>query len=93
MRGLRIRGVDVVTTKDADMLGATDEEHLDLATRLDRVIFTQDDDFLRLASDGREHAGIVYATQHMTIRRIVAGLMLVHQLLTPAEMRNHVEYL
>ena len=38
VRGLRKRGVDVVTTKDADMLGATDEEHLVLAGQLDRII-------------------------------------------------------
>ncbi len=46
--GLRRRGVNVLTTKEAQMLGATDEEHLTLATSDNRVIFTQDDDFLRL---------------------------------------------
>ena len=47
-----------------DKLGATDEEHLTFALAEGRVIFTQDDDFLRLAAGGKVHAGIVYAPQH-----------------------------
>jgi hypothetical protein len=93
VRGLRKRGVDVLTATEADMLAATDEKHFDLATRLNRVIFTQDDDFLRLASDRHEHAGVVYAAQHTPVGSIVAGLIMVHQVLTPEEMRNHTEYL
>lgn len=46
--GLRSRGVDVLSTKEAGMLGASDEEELAFATELGRVMFTQDDDFLRL---------------------------------------------
>ena len=45
INGLRRRGADVVTTPDSSMLGKPDEEHLELATRLGRVLFTQDDDF------------------------------------------------
>ena len=28
IKGLRLRGVDVLTTKEADLLGGTDKEHL-----------------------------------------------------------------
>lgn len=38
--GLRRRGVDVLTAQQADMLGASDEEHLTLAMRERRTIFT-----------------------------------------------------
>ncbi len=41
--GLRRRDVDVLTTQEADMLGASDEEHLALATSQNRVVFTQDE--------------------------------------------------
>jgi uncharacterized protein with PIN domain len=92
-RGLRRRGVDVLTASEAHMLGATDQEHLQFAASQGRVIFTQDDDFLRLAAQGREHAGIVYAQQHTPIGTIVSGLMLIYQILTPDEMRNYVEFL
>jgi hypothetical protein len=57
--GLRRRGV-VLTTKEAGMLSAYDDEHLDFAKSQGRVIFTQDEDFLRLHAGGIEHAGIVY---------------------------------
>jgi predicted nuclease of predicted toxin-antitoxin system len=93
VRGLRHRGVNVLTTQEAGMLGATDEEHLALASREGRVIFTQDDDFLRLHAAGVEHAGIVYARQQTGIGEIVRGLMLVYQVLEPDEMKNHVEFL
>ena len=63
IRGLQQRGADVLTVAEAGMLGATDEEHLAFAFAQERVIFTQDDDFLRLHAAGVEHAGIVYASQ------------------------------
>ena len=40
-RGLRRRGVDVVTSQEARMLGASDEEQLALAASQGRVIITQ----------------------------------------------------
>lgn len=59
--GLRRRGVDMLTVPEADMRGATDIEHLKFAAREGRVLFTQDDDFLRLHAKGIRHSGIVYA--------------------------------
>jgi len=93
VRGLRQRGVRVLTASEADMLGASDVEHLKLATARELVVFTQDDDFLRLHANGQEHSGIVYAAQQASIGTIVSGLMLIHQVLAPNEMRNHVEFL
>ena len=58
--GLRRRQIDVTTTTDAGLLGAGDEEHVAFAFRENRVIFTNDRDFLRLAASGAAHAGIVY---------------------------------
>lgn len=46
--GLRLRGIDVSTTQDAQLPGASDEEHLSFARSEHRVIVTHDDDFLRL---------------------------------------------
>ena len=53
-RGLRARGVDVVTAQESRLLAASDEEHLDQAAAEGRVIFTQDADFLRLHAKGAE---------------------------------------
>ncbi len=92
VRALRRRGVDVLTTPEADMLSATDEEHLLRAREESRVIFTQDEDFLRLAAE-MPHAGIVYAPQMAPTRPLISGLMLIWQVLDAEEMQNHVEYL
>ena len=91
--GLRRRGVDVLTVPEAGTLGASDEEHLRRAREEGRIIFTQDDDFLRLAVAGADHGGIVYTTQENTIGEIIYGLMLIHQVLEAEEMMGHVEYL
>ncbi len=93
IHGLRQRGVDVRTVGDAGMLGATDEEHLVWARRESRVLFTQDPDFLRLHAAAVQHAGIIYAPQGTSIGDIIRGLMLIHQVLEPEEMKDHVEYL
>ncbi len=93
VKGLRQRGVDVLTVAEAEMLGASDGEHLGRAREEHRVIFTQDDDFLRLAAEDADHAGIVYASQNRSIGEIIYGLMLIYQVLEPEEMEGHVEYL
>lgn len=93
VNGLRQRGIDVLSVVEAGMLGATDEDHLFLAQQLLRVIFTQDDDFLKLHASGLSHAGIVYARQGAQLGELLRGLVLIHQVLDSEEMKNHVEFL
>jgi hypothetical protein len=91
--GSRRRGVDVLTVPEADMRGATDFEHLKFATNQGRVLFTQDDDFLRLHAQGLQHSGIVYAHQRTSVGDIIRGLMLIYHVMSLADMQNHVEFL
>ena len=93
IRGLRQRGVDIVGVVDTDMRGAKDEEHLVRARQEQRVIFTQDADFLRLHAAGTEHAGIAYVTQGASTGDIIRGLMLIYQVLAAEEMVGRIEYL
>lgn len=93
IHGLRHRGVDVLTVREAGLLGASDEEHLERARMEGRVIFTQDEDFLRLHAAGFQHAGIVYASQGASTGEIIRGLMLIHDVLEAEDMKGHVEYL
>lgn len=44
--GLRIRGVDVLTVQEDGLAGEPDMTILDRATALNRLIFSQDQDFL-----------------------------------------------
>jgi predicted nuclease of predicted toxin-antitoxin system len=92
-KGLRRRGVDVLTARERNLLTASDETQLTVTTCEGRVIFTQDADFLRLHAQGNSHAGIVYAHQTTPIGVIVRGLMLIYQVLDPKDMQDHVEFI
>ncbi len=91
--GLRRRGVDILTTPEAGMRGASDEAQLVFATEKKRALFTQDDDFLSLHATGVEHTGIVYVHQGTSIGYMVRGLHFIYQVLNAEEMKNHVEFL
>ena len=92
--GLRRRNVDVTTTADAGLIGATDLAHIEFAASSGRVLVTQDDDFLRLHSSGVAHAGIAYCQQQsMSAGEMLRRLILIHDLLSPEEMAGMVEFL
>jgi predicted nuclease of predicted toxin-antitoxin system len=56
--GLRRYGIKVTTTPEARLLGAQDEEHAAFAFSANRIIFTQDRDFLRINADFREESNL-----------------------------------
>ena len=91
---LRQKGIDAVTVYDLGLAGDTDVNHLVRATEMGRVLVTADTDFLRLAAEGIEHAGIVFGVQEdNTIGDWVKALELVCFIYTSDDMKNHVEYL
>jgi predicted nuclease of predicted toxin-antitoxin system len=63
--GLRIRGVDVVTAQEDGTSTLPDEELLDRATELGRVLVTFDSDLLVEADkrqrEEKEFVGVIYA--------------------------------
>jgi predicted nuclease of predicted toxin-antitoxin system len=92
--GLRIRGVDVTTSPEENLIGASDEQQLAYALSQQRVIFTFDDDFLRLASTGIKHCGIIYTRQQrQSIGKIISDLVLIWECLEPEYMYNNIEFL
>lgn len=91
--GLRRHGIDVTTTPEVGLLGATDEEQVAYALPESRVIFTQDRDFLRINAASIPNAGIAYCemgTRH--IGEIIAALVLVWEVYEPEHMTNRVEF-
>lgn len=91
---LRRRGIDVTTTPDADLVGASDHQHLSFALDQRRVVVTHDVDFLRLHSRGAEHAGIAYChAGKRTLRELVAALSLLSVSTPAADMTNRLKYL
>lgn len=99
VKGLRTRGIDVLTTVEANRLGATDAEQLATAISLRRMIYTFNvRDFARLHREhleqGIEHTGIVVIPDQRCstgekIRRVARFLKSV----TAEEMVNRMEYL
>ena len=92
-RALRQRGIDVETVAEAGLLGATDDAHLGHALSSGRVVVSRDSDFLVLHAEGRPHAGIAYASQRASARRLLDGLLLIHAALDAEEMAGAVEFL
>ncbi|MGL4513895.1 MAG: DUF5615 family PIN-like protein [Lacipirellulaceae bacterium] len=91
--GLIKRGIDVTTSTEAELLSAPDEVQLAHATREGRVLVTQDQDFLRIASEGGPHAGIVYgAKRWVYIGEIVRFCKRIADNYEPDDMYGRIEY-
>ena len=92
--GLRGRGVDVLTTHEANRRGFSDEEQLAFAFQHGRVMVTMDSDYIALSAQGISHAGIAYAKfQSLSVGQWIQGLQLIFEVLDADDMKNHVEYL
>jgi predicted nuclease of predicted toxin-antitoxin system len=90
---LRTRGIEVVTARDLGLRGVSDNDHLANATRMGHVLCTYDTDFIELARDGIEHAGIVLGQpEDHHIGEWVRWLELMHAVYEADEMLNVVEY-
>ena len=76
-------GLDVVSTHSLQQLGDADPNHLARATEMGRLLCTYDQDFLRLASEGFEHARIIFAPhQKASIGGWVRELKALHAKMT-----------
>jgi predicted nuclease of predicted toxin-antitoxin system len=96
--GLRRKGIDVLTSQEDGTSEMDDEALLDRATALGRFLFTQDQDFLRIASDrhgsGIPFLGIVVAHQQgASLGRIIDDIELIASCGELAEFSNQVTYL
>ena len=82
--GLRRRGVDVTTTPEAGLVAAADLAQTAHILAENRVIFTQDEDFLTLHASGIQHPGIVYCKKDTrSIGEIIRALVLVWEVYEP----------
>ncbi|MBI2480359.1 MAG: DUF5615 family PIN-like protein [Planctomycetia bacterium] len=96
--GLRQRGVDVLSCAEDGANTWEDIAILERATELERVVFTQDDDFLVIADDwlskGREFSGVIYGHQRsITIGQAIHDLELIAKVIEPMELRNRIVFL
>jgi predicted nuclease of predicted toxin-antitoxin system len=92
--GLRLRSINVTTTKDAGLLEASDSQQLAYAHENHRVIASFDDDFLVLACRGAKHCGIAYCHQReRSIGQVINGLMSLWRQRTAEEMIGQIHFL
>ena len=96
--GLRRRGIDVLIAQEDGSTRFEDTELLERATELERVLFSQDDDFLAIArqrqNQGMVFAGLIYGHQlAATVGKYVLDLEVVCKVLEPEDMMNRIEYL
>lgn len=96
--GLRLRGVDVLTVQEDGRTGYSDEIILERANELNRVLFSQDDDFLAKATrrqiESKEFSGIIYAHKlRVSIGDCVRDLEIIAKACNYEDFTNHVEYL
>jgi predicted nuclease of predicted toxin-antitoxin system len=97
-RGLRMRELDVLTAQEDGRDETDDSELLDRSRELGRVMFSQDDDLLKIATarqrTGSEFAGVIYAQQGVvSIRQCIEDLELIAGVCNPMEFLNRVSYL
>jgi hypothetical protein len=95
---LRRRGIDILTVQEDNRQGTADVDLLDRATELQRVIFSQDQDFLIEANlrqfNGVSFTGVIYARQtRVSIGDCVRDLEIIAKASEPEDLANRVQYL
>ena len=96
--GLRLREVNVLTIQEDNRIGLADPLVLDRATELNRIVVSQDRDFLVEAQQrqtvGATFAGVIYAHQlQISIGECIRDLELIAKLGYPEEFINRVQFL
>lgn len=92
------KGIDILRAQDDHMSEAEDPELLRRATILQRVLVTNDYDFLTKASEFQEREeffeGIIFFRPiHVTLRKAIEDLFLIAKAANPKELHNIVTFL
>lgn len=97
-RGLRRRGVDVVTASQLQRKELSDVDQLEFVRRTGRVIYTTDRHFLVIVAgwieEGLEFPGLAYHAQGaLTKGQAIQALLLLNEVYDPPDMVNRIEFL
>ena len=92
--GLRRRGIDIVVAQRVGLGETDDAEILKHAEVQQRVVYTNDADFVRLARRGVTHAGILYHPQKSySFGEAIRQVELACDVYSMEEMVNRLEFL
>ena len=93
IEGLVQQGIDAVSAQQVGLDATDDALILAKSRQLGRVIYTGDDDYLRLSRSGFPHVGILYHHPlKYSIGDAIRTVSLACPALTPNEMRNRLEF-
>ncbi len=96
--GLQRRGINATCARDSGNLGLTDPQQLEFAVINQKVVFTHDADFIRLAHEyleqGRFHWGIIYVHQDkLSLGECTRRLKELAEIFELDDFQNHLEFL
>src|SRR5437899_2569947 len=97
-QAIRSLGIDVLTATMAGRKGFSDQAQLEFTRQEKRVIYTTDEDFLRIGADyqrrGEFFSGIIYHRPNTRSKRqIIDSLVLCNGVFEPGEMNNQIEFI
>ncbi len=97
VKALRLQGINVICTRDVQMLGKTDEEQLQYAlTRESALLSHNVKDFVvihrRYIKEGKLHSGIIVSKKDQ-LGVLLRKLLHLTSTLKPEEMINQIEFL
>lgn len=97
VKALRLEGIKVIATKEANMLGKTDEEQLQYAFTRDLVLLSHNvKDFVvinqKYLEEGISHSGIIVSKKDQ-LGVLLRKLLHLTSTLKAEDMRNRIEFL
>ncbi len=95
---LRQKGIDIITAYEDGSARLEDTELMDRVIQLDSVLFTQDKDFLTIATDYQRNnkffRGIIFSQQKsLTIGKCIENLEVIAKAVKPEELFNQILFL
>jgi hypothetical protein len=99
IKGLRARGIDVISVLDEQRIGFDDASQLKYSTQLNRVLCTSNiRDFYQLhveyIEQDRKHAGIIFVPQkRFSVGEQIKRLLVLIATKSPDQMQSNVEFL
>lgn len=93
-KGLKRRGMDILTVQEAKLLSKNDREQLQYAFQQQRVIITHDSDFLILVRKEKiKHQGILFFTRQVGIGEAIEEIERVWLTYPEEDLRGIVLFL
>lgn len=95
---LKLKGIDVLTAQDDGCSLYSDEQLLERSTHLNRILFSQDADFIAEAAKWQEKgapfSGVIFGHQlRGSIGQYVEELWLIAEVLSAEEMKGQLIFL